>query len=233
MDDILRQTRRELAAVADPEKAGPMAAYMKTDMKFHGVQKPDRKPILRKLKEDYRPSSVDDVERVVLALWAGEFREEKYLAVDFLCDHRKFHRVGQLPLCERLIIEGAWWDFVDAIASHPVGFALGRERTEVRPILEQWLHSDNMWLRRSTIISQIRLKDETDANALFSDCLECADEKEFFIRKAIGWALREYSKAAPEAVRDFLVDHRDQLSPLSFREGAKRLVREGWDPGAA
>jgi 3-methyladenine DNA glycosylase AlkD len=123
-----------------------------------------------------------------------------------------------------MIVEGAWWDFVDDIAIRLVGMVLLDDRERMHPKLDRWIDDPNMWIRRTAILSQIKHRDRTDQDQLFGYCLKRADEKEFFIRKAIGWALREYAKTEPDAVREFALNHRDQLSGLSFREATKHLL---------
>lgn len=124
---------------------------------------------------------------------------------------------------ELLIRQGQWWDLVDNIAIKLVGRVLMKERKQMKPILDRWIVDDDLWIRRTAIISQILHKKETDEEQLFRYCLKCKNEKEFFIRKAIGWALRDYSKTNEKPVREFLIQNRDQLSGLSFREGAKHI----------
>jgi len=215
----------ELAKRANPEKAAPMAAYMKTDMPFYGVQKPGRKEVFKGLRERFAPADAADYEASVLALWSGSHREEKYLAIDFARAFKRFITPASLPLYERLVREGAWWDFVDPVASDLVGHVLLHHRPLVSPMMEQWIHDPDFWIRRTALISQLRHKAETNSEQLFRLCIERAHEKEFFIRKAIGWALREYSKTEPQAVEEFLSRNRDQLSGLSFREGMKVIER--------
>lgn len=134
---------------------------------------------------------------------------------------------GTMPLFEELIRKGAWWDFVDVIAAHLVGHLYKTNRAEIEPVMDDWIDDQDYWIRRTAILSQLRHKKETDAQRLFSYCLDRAHEKEFFIRKAIGWALREYSYCDPQAVMRFLMKNRPVLSNLSFREGAKHLVKSG------
>lgn len=224
---LTRFVQQRLRAVADPEKAGPMAAYMKTTMPFYGVQKPDRATIFKEMNKRFATDDRRVYERNVLALWALPRREEKYAALDYARGQKAMIGFDSMPLYERLIREGAWWDLVDIVAPDLVGPVLLARRRSVRPIMRKWIRDDDFWIRRAAIISQLRHKAETDEAELFRYCLRCADEREFFVRKAIGWALRQYSYAAPETVRAFLLEHRDRLSPLSYREGAKALVREG------
>lgn len=204
-----------------------MAAYMKTDMPHYGVQKPDREPVARAMVRQFPASSRASLRRAVLALWGQPHREEKYLAIQFAVRHPDLITASSLPLYKQLIREGAWWDFVDDIAIRLVGRALLDDRAKVRPVLEKWLEGRDLWLRRSVIISQIKHKEATSWRHLSADCVARMHEKEFFVAKAIGWALREYSYTEPDRVQAFLLEHREQMQPLSFREGAKALVRRG------
>jgi 3-methyladenine DNA glycosylase AlkD len=223
---IVKYVQKEFAALADPINAAPMAAYMKTQMPFYGIPKPARIPIYRSLKKDFQPSTQAEYEANVLALWNLEHREEKYAAIEYATFFDKFITSASLPLYERMVREGQWWDFVDAIAIPLVGIAFKKERAKVQPTMDKWIHDPDMWIRRTAILSQNRHKGETDEKLLFDYCLATAHEKEFFIRKAIGWALREYSYTAPDAVQKFLNKKKDVLSPLSLKEGAKRLNRQ-------
>ena len=213
----------ELSRLADAEKAVPMAAYMKTEMPFYGVPKPGRVPIAGELKAQFPPVDAGDYRRKVLSLWSLPHREEKYLAIGFAWTFRKYVVFSQIDLFERMIVEGAWWDFVDELASPIVGKVVLEDRAIMRPVLEKWIEGPDMWLRRSAILCQNRHKDQTDQEMLFDFCLRRADEKEFFIRKAIGWALREYARSRPDEVRQFLAEHGKRLSGLSLREAAKHL----------
>ena len=204
-----------------------MAAYLKTSMPFYGVMKPDRAPIHQQMKKRFAPSNRRAYEAGVRALWRLPHREEKYAAIVFARQSDVFITADSLPLYERMIREGAWWDLVDDIAVNLAGRAQYKQRPLVRPIMRLWIDDEDLWIRRAALLSQNRHKEKTDPQQLFQHCLRRADEKEFFIRKAIGWALRDYSYTAPEAVRDFLLAHRERLSGLSFREGAKRLTRAG------
>jgi 3-methyladenine DNA glycosylase AlkD len=216
--------QQRFAAIADPVKAVPMQAYMKTDMPFHGIQKPERIPIYREMKARFSPSSRAQYEKSVKALWKGRHREDKYAAIEFAKQSPDFVRAASLPLYKFLVEDGAWWDLVDDIAINLVGHAYLADRDMMRDTIDEWIDDDHMWVRRTAIICHNHHRAKTDKKQLFAHCLERAHEKEFFIRKAIGWALREYSYANPEAVRDFLTKNRSKLSNLSFNEGGKRLV---------
>ena len=212
-----------LVEVADPAKAGPMAAYMKTDMLFYGVQKAARVPILRDALKRFPPTDRDDYRCAVLALWNQSHREEKYLAIGYARSFPQFVTLSSVPLYDRMIVEGAWWDLVDETAIHLAGDVLFNERDRMTPKIEAWIDDRDMWLRRTSILAQIGHKDATDARLLFDACERRMHETEFFIRKAIGWALRDYAKTDPEAVAAFVTEHHDGLSGLSYREATKHL----------
>ncbi len=214
---------RELAARADPATAAGMARYLKTDMPFYGVKTPARKPIATELARRWAPEDARDYQRLVLALWNESHREVKYLALGVAERHRRFITLAAVPLYRRLIVEGAWWDLVDGVAANLVGGVLLQERGEMTPLVRRWLDDEIMWLRRTTIISQLNHKAATDTTLLFEACAARAHETEFFIRKAIGWALRQYARTDAAAVRRFVELHDKELSGLTRREAMKHL----------
>lgn len=214
-------------ALADATKAPAMAAYMKTEMPFYGISQPDRLPVYREMKQRFKATDRHQYEAGVIALWQLPHREEKYAALVFARQNEIFVDGESIPLYERLIREGAWWDLVDEIATHLSARVLLRERSATKPVIKAWLADDDMWIRRSALLSQIGHKEKTDPKQLFEQSLKLAHEKEFFIRKAIGWSLRDYSWTDPEAVVEFLSKHGSKLSPLSRKEGAKRLIASG------
>ncbi len=216
------QTRFE--ALADPEKAIPMAKYMKTEMPFYGIQKTERNLVNRELKKQYRPKDRRQYNTIIKALWKLPHREEKYTAIQYAKQTDEFISSESFSIFELMIRQGQWWDFVDDIAIRLVGRMLFKERKKMKMILDRWIVDDDLWIRRSAIISQILHKDQTDEEQLFRYCLKCIHEQDFFIRKAIGWALRDYSKTNEKPVREFLINNRDQLSGLSFREGSKYVT---------
>ncbi len=223
MKSLVTFVRREFEALRDPESAPIMAAYMKTSMPFYGIKKPARVPVYRAMVREFAAKSRREYEGAVLGLWRGKHREEKYAAIEYAQRFKAFIVPESMTLYERLIREGAWWDLVDDVAIRLVGKALLDERRRVRPTLDEWLGGDDLWLRRSVIISQIKHRDETDHRALFADCRRCFAETDFFIRKAIGWALREYGKTEPGRVRAFAERYREKMAPLSYREATKNL----------
>ncbi len=227
MSDLVERARAfastSLASVAQPDKALGMQAYMKTDMPFYGVQGPARAVIQRQLFSEFPPADPDEYEALILGLWDLPHREEKYLALGVAGHFKKFVGVSSMPLYRRLIVEGAWWDFVDEVATHIVRRVVLQEPSSAWPEVDTWIDHPDMWLRRSAIICQVGAKEKTDADRLFSFCEARIEETEFFIRKAIGWSLREYAKTDPDAVALFAMDHRDRLSGLSYREATKHI----------
>lgn len=130
---------------------------------------------------------------------------------------------AHLPLFKRLIVEGGWWDIVDEVAGGIVGHIVRTQRSASAPIMRKWLEDEDLWVRRSAIICQLKHKEETDEKMLFDFCLKRADEEDFFIRKAIGWSLRQYAWTNPEVVKKFLKTHGKKLSALSVKEAGKNL----------
>ena len=224
-DELARYVTAQLKRLADPARARTMAAYMKTAQPFFGVPTPARVAMLKQMGARFAPADQKSYARSVLALWKLPHREEQYCAIAFARRYEQFITPVSLPLYERMIREGAWWDFVDEIAANLVGAVYGNFRAQTRPIIERWIDDEHMWIRRTAILSHLRHKHETDAAQLFEHCTKRAHESEFFIRKAIGWALREYSKTDPRAVRTFLTKNRKSLSNLSYMEGSKHLAR--------
>lgn len=215
--------RSELARVAEPEKAAGMQAYMKTDMPFYGVQKAGRTVVLRRLRKEFTPKTHDEYLDLCTALWELPHREEKYLAQGVASSFRRFIVPESLELYRRFIVEGAWWDFVDETATHLIRELVLAYPSPTWPIVDRWNEDEDIWLRRTSILCQIGAKERTDSRRLFAYCLACAHETEFFIRKAIGWALREYAKTDPMAVARFVETHRDVLAGLSYREATKHI----------
>ncbi|MCA9557277.1 MAG: DNA alkylation repair protein [Myxococcales bacterium] len=221
-DPLLDFVVSRLQAQADPERAPAMAAYMKTDMPFFGVAATPRRKVGRASVRAFAPADRADYEAKVACLWGHTHRETKYVAVQFAAQKR-FVDAASLPLYRRLVVEGAWWDFVDEIAAHLVGGALAEAPDVVFPVLDRWIEDDVMWLRRTAILAQLRMGERTDAARLFRYCRARMHETEFFVRKAIGWALRQYASVDPEAVRAFVEAEKGSLSGLSYREATKHL----------
>ncbi|HEY8787904.1 MAG TPA: DNA alkylation repair protein [Actinopolymorphaceae bacterium] len=223
--DVVLAARAALAERADPVRAVAMRAYMKSAMPYRGVASPGVKAVVAALVAEHPFTARGSWLDAALRLWReAEFREERYVGLGILA-HRHYARwrdSSMLAVYEELITTGAWWDFVDVIASHHVGPILLAERTTVTPIVRRWSTSPDMWLRRSSILCQLGAKDAVDLELLTEAIEANASEREFFIRKAIGWALRQHAWRDPAWVRAFVDDH-PQLSGLSRREATKHL----------
>jgi 3-methyladenine DNA glycosylase AlkD len=224
--DLVAAVRAALAERADPTRADGMQAYMKSSMPYRGVTSPVLRLISREVFPSYPVDTFDDWRATVLALWdEASFREERYAALALVGARRyaSFRTLEALPLFEQLIVSGAWWDLVDGLATHEIGDLLRGYPTAMRDILLGWSRGLDPWLRRTSIICQVGFKLATDQDLLYA-CMEPSlGERGFFLRKAIGWALREYAKAAPDEVRRYVAAHEAHLSGLSRREALKHL----------
>lgn len=201
---------------------------MKSPMPFHGIGAPALKALLRPLLADpaYRMGSREEWEATVRELWDGAtHREERYAALA-LTGHRTcraWQDPQALPLYKHLATTGAWWDLVDPVASDRVGPILLRFPEEVAPVVRRWAVGDDLWLRRTAILSQLKARERTDTG-LLHDCIEPnLDDASFWIRKAIGWALRSYARSDPAWVRAEVARCGSRLSGLSRREALKHL----------
>ncbi len=224
---LIRALRQALRQQADPGKAPLMQAYMKSEMPYLGVQTPQHHRLCRALFREYPLGSFESWRDTVLTLWRqARHREERYAAIT-LAGHplyRNFRTLRALPLYQEMITTGAWWDYVDAIATRQLGDILRKSPERMSAILRNWATNDDFWLRRSAILAQLHFKADTDL-ALLYDCIRPSlGRSEFFLRKAIGWALRQYARTNPGEVLRYVHDHRTQLSPLSLREALRRIV---------
>jgi 3-methyladenine DNA glycosylase AlkD len=223
---LARDLRAALAKVAEPERAAPMQAYAKSAMPFLGVTTPVRRRVCRALFDGVDVPTAAAWRRAVLGLWrSARYREERYAAID-LTEARRFDRfqdLAALPMYEEMIVTGAWWDYVDAIAGHRLGTLLRRFPREMRKEMLAWSRSDDLWKRRSAILCQLTFKKATDLDLLYAAIEPALASKEFFLRKAIGWALRQYAWTDPKEVRRYVREHEKELSLLSKREALKNL----------
>lgn len=228
--ELVRLVRRRIAEVADPGRAPRMQAYMRSSMPYRGVTSVPLRALCRKVYDAHPLPDRASWESCVRTLWddAG-YREERYAAMA-LTSHR-LYRAHQDPetlgLYRHLVVSGAWWDFVDSLASHNVGAILATHPLDVTPTMRAWAVDDDLWLRRTAILCQLQRKEATDVDLLRAT-LEVNLEgsrfgSEFFVRKAVGWALRQHARVDPDWVRAFVARHQDRLSGLSRREALKHL----------
>ena len=243
--ELVETVREVLASAADPSQAGTMQAYMKSAMPYRGIQAPLLRSTLRPVLSAHPLPDEEMWQATVLELWDGaSFREEGYAALA-LARHRlyrEYQQVHTLDLYGHLIRTGAWWDLVDETAGHLVRDLLLNHRQQVSPVIRAWATDDDLWVRRSAIIAQLGTGDRCDQDLLaqvIEDNLDASTRttpavspygREFFIRKAIGWALRDHARTDPDWVFAFVASHADVLSGLSKREALKHLGDERPQP---
>jgi 3-methyladenine DNA glycosylase AlkD len=222
---LVTAVREGLAEVGDARKAPDMQRYMKSELPFRGVASPERSALAKRLFAALVLSTEASWRAAVLTLWRqAEYREERYMAIALTGERRyaAWQTPAVLPLHEELIVTGAWWDYVDEIASRRVGPLLRRFPRELTPVMHAWATDTDLWKRRTSIICQLTFKEGTDTGLLSTAIEANLDERDFFIRKGIGWALRQFAHTEPAWVRAF-VDSHPRLSPLSVREAVKHL----------
>jgi len=205
----------------DPIQAAPMAKYMKGKFAYFGINSPTRKEISKPLLHRSVLPTIDDVPAISRELWNQPQRELQYFTLDLLQKYSRKSPNEWIDLYEELLTTKSWWDSVDGLAANQVGSHFQKYQELIEPYTEKWMVSTNMWLQRTCLIFQLRYKDQTDFELMKSFILPLVDEKEFFIRKAIGWALRQYGKFNPRDVADF-VEHQP-MSNLSKREALKLI----------
>lgn len=227
--ELIAAVRAELARVADSTKAPAMQAYMKSAMPYLGVPAPALRQVCRAVFAARPLASFEEWHDTALALWReASHREERYAAIGLTGNrqYRGYQRLDALPIYEEMIVTGAWWDYVDDLASHRVGSLLALHPQPMRATMLAWSRDAHLWKRRTAILCQLSFKSATDEDLLYTCIAPNLSDRDFFIRKAIGWALREYAKTRPDAVRRYVHDHEAALSPLSRREAMKHLANE-------
>jgi 3-methyladenine DNA glycosylase AlkD len=223
---LVHGIRTTLAEHADAGRAAQQQRYMKSVLPYRGLGSPRLKAALRPILASAHWADRETWEATVRALWdEAAFREERYAALA-LARHRSARDWQDPPvlgLYRHLVVTGAWWDMVDEIASHLVGDVLARHRAEVTPVIREWAGDDDLWLRRTAVLCQIRHRGDTDT-ALLHDVIEAnVDDRSFWLRKAIGWALRSHARVDPDWVRAEVAGYGDRMSGLSRREALKHL----------
>ena len=204
-----------------PAIAQGQQAYMKGRFLFHGIKTPERRRLMRVFLERCGPPSTDQLPAIVRSAWSADEREMHYAGMELFSSKVKELDASWLPLAEETILQHSWWDTVDFIAVHVMGAILLRHPDHLPAWNRRLMHGIEPWSQRTALIMQLQWKERTDSRMLFGNCEVLAGHRDFFIRKGIGWALRQYARTSPDAVRDFVTVH--QLSPLSRREALKHL----------
>ena len=206
---------------SDEEIAFSMAKYMKGKFPFFGIKGPVRKEITKAFVSKNGLPLKDHFDEFIHGIWEIPHRELHYTGMEIAEKYKKQFIAKDIYWMEFMIVNQSWWDTVDFIATHLVGNLFKMFPDLIPEWNNRWISSENMWLRRTAILFQLKYKEKTDKDLLYSNIIECSGEKEFFIRKAIGWSLRELSKTYPEEVRRFV--DKNKISGLSRREALKRI----------
>ena len=227
---LIQKLRTDLWVRADASRAVRMQAYMRSVMPFLGVPIQSVRALCRSALAEFRLEGLAEWRSTILALWReATYREELYAALEILqLPHfRPFRTIELLPLYEELVIAGGWWDTADTIAASLLGELVVLDPAAMTGEMRRWARDANLWKRRSAILCQLNLGTATDQQLLY-DCIEPSlSERSILLRKAIGWAVREYARIAPEAVIRYVEEHSDRLSPRSKREALRQLRRSG------
>ena len=208
---------------ADPENAEKMSDYMQNKFEFFGINAQPRRQATRKLmRQDNRPD-YEELEEIVKELWKLPEREFQYFGQELLQRYTNKFDQEIIELFEYMITHKSWWDTVDIIAKKLVGEYFKKFPEQRNRYIGKWINSDNIWLQRTALLFQLGYKEKTDVELLFTLVEKLKDSEEFFIQKAIGWALREYSRIDPDKIEQFI--QATELPSLSEREGRKNIQK--------
>ncbi len=222
--NYIHQIAQTLSAEADPGAASQMKRYMRNKFEFLGIKAPKLRSLAKPLLSKEQLPTVDQVPDITEELWQLPQREYQYFAIELLKKHLKNTPEEWIGLYEKLIIQKSWWDTVDGIAAWLIGNYFQAYPHQIKPCTKNWMDSDNVWLQRTCLIFQLKYKDKTDFELMKSFIIPLMSSNEFFIKKGIGWALRQYSKTNPEAVLKFAESH--PLSKLSYNEATRLINRK-------
>lgn len=207
---------------ASAETAAPMEAYLKNNFPFLGIKTTLRRILFKEIWKLHKEEVKQNAREIAMELFSMKEREFHYCAIEILMKElKKKYRKEDVQLIEKMIVTHSWWDSVDTIAKYLLGNYLAQFPEEIPNVIKRFYSSDNMWLNRSAILFQLDYKAKTDSKLLFSICEKHKASKEFFIQKAIGWALRDYSRFNPKGVTEFVA--KTDLKPLSKREALRNL----------
>lgn len=227
---LVTRIRWTLASAGDAQRAVGQQSYMDSDLPFHGIRTPQVRRMVGQLVRERLPADRGVWEATVRELWDGATHREQRYAALALARHnsaRAWQDPAVLELYRHLVVTGAWWDLVDETATQLVGPVLQARREAVTPVIDRWAVEEDLWLRRTAILAQLKHRGETDIalleRAVAANLEDSRFGGEFFIRKAIGWALREHAKTDPAWVLALLDRYADRVSPLSRREATKHL----------
>lgn len=205
----------------DPGNAVSMQKYMRNHFAFYGIQATERRTLFKDYMNSHPLPAEADLRIIVKEMWRLPERDYQYCAIELLMRCKKMWKESDDELWTYLITRKSWWDTVDYLANQVVGPWFLKYPGKIKPVTGVWNKSDNIWLQRMSILFQLKYKRDTDLKLLFQYIKHLSSSKEFFVQKAIGWSLREYSKTDPEPVLKFLKEN--HVAPLSRREALKRI----------
>jgi 3-methyladenine DNA glycosylase AlkD len=222
--EYIKNIKHVFSQNSDKEKGYAMSKYMRFNFEYHGINSPTRKELQKEFLKDNPLSEIENLEEVINKLWDLPQREYQYFAMEIMHKLTSNQDSSFIDFLEKLILKKSWWDSIDFISPTLLGELFKKYPGKIEYNIEKWMNSGNFWLQRSCILFQLKYKNETNFDLLKSLIYKLKDEKEFFIRKAIGWSLREYSKTNPDAVLNFIEN--TELSKLSRTEGLKHINKK-------
>ncbi len=206
---------------SNEEDAIRMKKYLRGQFEYFGIRSPERRMLTKEFFKEYGLPERSELQKVIKEIWSQDERELHYVAIDILDKYKKSIIEEDIVLIEYLAVNKSWWDTIDFLSSKLAGNYFKMFPENIKKITGDWINSENFWLNRMALLFQLKYKDQIDETLLFNYIIKVRESKEFFIRKAIGWVLREYSKTNRESVIDFV--NENDLSPLSKREALKWL----------
>ncbi len=218
-DDYFKPLALSFEAASCDNNAAAMKKYMKNVSDFLGLKSENRKSLQREFFRQYGLPPTADIHKSICWFWSQPYREYQYCGMEMMGKPVLKLKPEDIVTIEYMIVNKSWWDTVDLVAASVAGRYFIACPEAIPVVTEAWIRSDNIWLKRSALLFQLKYKNKTDSSLLFDYIRREAGHKDFFIRKAIGWALREYSKTDPQSVKDFIEN--TELSPLSVKEGLK------------
>jgi 3-methyladenine DNA glycosylase AlkD len=223
IESALNDLKALFAANSNPERAAKMSAYMRNQHDFIGLISPQRKELIKELRKEHYPKSNHVLHSWVKLLWEQTEREYQYVAMDYLDQYGRLLKDEDIILFDYLIENKSWWDTIDITCGNYLGEFFKTRPELFQFTLKRYIYHDYFWFNRAAIICQLCYKKETNTDYLTQAILTHTESKEFFIQKAIGWALRQYARTNPDWVLAFVKKH--QLKPLSVREALKHLKK--------
>jgi len=222
MSERIAFIQEQFKAMGNPVKVAQFQKYLKTTQPMYGINAGPRKDILALSIKKYPIKNFEDYLNFVQELWTATNRELQYCAIDTAVKFKKFHLISAWSLFERMALSAKWWDLADGIAVNLVGSLLLKNRS-IQYILDDWMCNSDLWVRRISLLAHLKHKNQTHTDNLSRTIITLTVDKQFFIQKAIGWSLREYSKTDARWVLKFIDEHGESLSNLAIREGTKYL----------